>query len=201
MGAERKSTLMRAGVFTAVAIAIHNIPEGISVSVPIFYATHLLVALIRKYPTIIDLIANIFHTIVDIRGDSSPVTHMMMTNGRNLIGIEHVDTSSNRNLYSNPNKNYPERRRRMEEVSIALRIFIGFVTIMIVLRGMGGHLWGGQRGGLHGRLQFHPVRAGLRPEDDPLIPHPRWQTIPERLSRTPSVDVRGLWCRGLSVEV
>jgi ZIP family zinc transporter len=67
-GSERKSTLMRAGVFTAlaiaihnfpeglatfvsalsdpgigiaiaVAIAIHNIPEGISVSVPIFYAT------------------------------------------------------------------------------------------------------------------------------------------------------------------
>ncbi|UCC94246.1 MAG: ZIP family metal transporter, partial [Thermoplasmata archaeon] len=66
--AERKSTLMRAGVFTAlaiaihnfpeglatfitalsdpglgiaiaIAIAIHNIPEGISVSVPIFYAT------------------------------------------------------------------------------------------------------------------------------------------------------------------
>ena len=30
---------MRLGVFTAVAIAIHNIPEGISVSVPIFYAT------------------------------------------------------------------------------------------------------------------------------------------------------------------
>jgi ZIP family zinc transporter len=67
-GAERKSALMRAGVFTALAIAIHNfpeglatfvtalndpglgiaiamaiaihnIPEGISVSVPIFYAT------------------------------------------------------------------------------------------------------------------------------------------------------------------
>ncbi len=67
-GAKRKSTLLRAGVFTAlaiaihnfpeglatfvtalsnpglgiaiaVAIAIHNIPEGISVSVPIFYAT------------------------------------------------------------------------------------------------------------------------------------------------------------------
>jgi ZIP family zinc transporter len=68
LSAERKSRLMRAGVFTAlaiaihnfpeglatfasalsdpgigiaiaVAIAIHNIPEGISVSVPIFYAT------------------------------------------------------------------------------------------------------------------------------------------------------------------
>ena len=67
-GAERKSKLMRAGMFTALAIAIHNfpeglatfvtalndpgvgiaiamaiaihnIPEGISVSVPIFYAT------------------------------------------------------------------------------------------------------------------------------------------------------------------
>jgi ZIP family zinc transporter len=67
-GAERKSTLLRAGIFTAlaitihnfpeglatfvtalsdpglgiaiaIAIAIHNIPEGISVSVPIFYAT------------------------------------------------------------------------------------------------------------------------------------------------------------------
>ena len=68
LSAERKSKLMRAGVFTAlaiaihnfpeglatfasalsdpgigiaiaIAIAIHNIPEGISVSVPIFYAT------------------------------------------------------------------------------------------------------------------------------------------------------------------
>ena len=67
-GSERRSTLHRAGIFTAlaiaihnfpeglatfvtamsdpglgiaiaVAIAIHNIPEGISVSVPIFYAT------------------------------------------------------------------------------------------------------------------------------------------------------------------
>ena len=67
-GSERRSTLLRAGIFTAlaiaihnfpeglatfvtalsdpglgiaiaVAIAIHNIPEGISVSVPIFYAT------------------------------------------------------------------------------------------------------------------------------------------------------------------
>jgi ZIP family zinc transporter len=67
-GAERKSNLMRVGIFTAlaiaihnfpeglatfvtalsdpglgiaiaIAIAIHNIPEGISVSVPIFYAT------------------------------------------------------------------------------------------------------------------------------------------------------------------
>jgi ZIP family zinc transporter len=68
LGAHRKSTLLRAGMFTAlaigihnfpeglatfvaalsnpgigiaiaIAIAIHNIPEGISVSVPIFYAT------------------------------------------------------------------------------------------------------------------------------------------------------------------
>ncbi|HSV26729.1 MAG TPA: zinc transporter ZupT, partial [Sedimentisphaerales bacterium] len=29
----------RLGVFIAIAVAIHNIPEGISVSVPIFYAT------------------------------------------------------------------------------------------------------------------------------------------------------------------
>lgn len=33
------SGLLRTGVFTALAIAIHNIPEGISVSVPIYYAT------------------------------------------------------------------------------------------------------------------------------------------------------------------
>ena len=31
--------LMRMGVMTALAIAIHNIPEGIAVSVPIYYAT------------------------------------------------------------------------------------------------------------------------------------------------------------------
>ena len=30
---------VRLGIFIAIAIAIHNIPEGISVSVPIFYAT------------------------------------------------------------------------------------------------------------------------------------------------------------------
>jgi len=30
---------VKLGVFIAIAIAIHNIPEGISVSVPIFYAT------------------------------------------------------------------------------------------------------------------------------------------------------------------
>ncbi len=32
--------LMHVGLFTAFAIAIHNIPEDISVSVPLFYATH-----------------------------------------------------------------------------------------------------------------------------------------------------------------
>lgn len=31
--------LMRTGVLSALAIAIHNIPEGIAVSVPIYYAT------------------------------------------------------------------------------------------------------------------------------------------------------------------
>ena len=31
--------LMRMGVMTALAIAIHNIPEGIAVSIPIYYAT------------------------------------------------------------------------------------------------------------------------------------------------------------------
>jgi ZIP family zinc transporter len=36
-GHQRK--LLRMGLFTALAIAIHNIPEGISISVPIFYAT------------------------------------------------------------------------------------------------------------------------------------------------------------------
>lgn len=30
----------RLGLFIAIAIAIHNIPEGIAVSVPIYYATH-----------------------------------------------------------------------------------------------------------------------------------------------------------------
>jgi ZIP family zinc transporter len=30
----------RLGIFIAIAIAIHNIPEGIAVSVPIFFATH-----------------------------------------------------------------------------------------------------------------------------------------------------------------
>jgi ZIP family zinc transporter len=34
-----KSNLMRMGVFTALAIAIHNFPEGIAVAVPIYYAT------------------------------------------------------------------------------------------------------------------------------------------------------------------
>lgn len=31
---------LRLGLFIAIAIAIHNIPEGIAVSVPIYYATH-----------------------------------------------------------------------------------------------------------------------------------------------------------------
>jgi len=30
---------VKLGVFIAIAIAIHNIPEGISVSIPLFYAT------------------------------------------------------------------------------------------------------------------------------------------------------------------
>lgn len=34
-----KNKLMRMGVFTAVAIGVHNFPEGIAVAVPIFYAT------------------------------------------------------------------------------------------------------------------------------------------------------------------
>ena len=35
----RNPKLMRMGVLTALAIAIHNIPEGIAVSVPVYYAT------------------------------------------------------------------------------------------------------------------------------------------------------------------
>ena len=35
----RNPKLMRMGVMTALAIAIHNFPEGIAVSVPIYYAT------------------------------------------------------------------------------------------------------------------------------------------------------------------
>lgn len=31
--------LMRIGVFTAVAVAIHNIPEGVAISVPVYFAT------------------------------------------------------------------------------------------------------------------------------------------------------------------
>ena len=40
-GSNEKNTsgLLRTGVFTALAIGIHNFPEGISVSVPIYYAT------------------------------------------------------------------------------------------------------------------------------------------------------------------
>ncbi len=36
---EKNQKLMRMGLFTALAIAIHNFPEGIAVSVPIYYAT------------------------------------------------------------------------------------------------------------------------------------------------------------------
>ena len=36
---EKENKLMRAGLLTALAIAIHNIPEGISVSMPVYYAT------------------------------------------------------------------------------------------------------------------------------------------------------------------
>ena len=35
----RNPKLMRMGLMTTLAIAIHNIPEGIAVSVPVFYAT------------------------------------------------------------------------------------------------------------------------------------------------------------------
>ena len=35
----RNPKLMRMGLMTALAIAIHNIPEGIAVSVPVYYAT------------------------------------------------------------------------------------------------------------------------------------------------------------------
>ena len=35
----RNPKLMRMGVMTALAIAIHNIPEGIAVSIPVYYAT------------------------------------------------------------------------------------------------------------------------------------------------------------------
>ena len=35
----QEHSLMRMGILTALAIAIHNIPEGIAVSVPIYYAT------------------------------------------------------------------------------------------------------------------------------------------------------------------
>jgi zinc transporter, ZIP family len=35
----KKKKLLRMGLLSAVAIAIHNIPEGIAVSVPVYYAT------------------------------------------------------------------------------------------------------------------------------------------------------------------
>ncbi len=35
----KKKNLLRMGMFSALAIAIHNIPEGIAVSVPLYYAT------------------------------------------------------------------------------------------------------------------------------------------------------------------
>ena len=36
---KNESVLIKAGVFSAIALAIHNFPEGIAVSVPIYYAT------------------------------------------------------------------------------------------------------------------------------------------------------------------
>src|SRR6056300_321576 len=36
---KNESSLIKAGVFSAIALAIHNFPEGFAVSVPIYYAT------------------------------------------------------------------------------------------------------------------------------------------------------------------